>query len=94
MFYVVGCKLQVNTAFATRNFEMNSTKVFLFDRFSEKLASLIDSWESQNKLVSNVKNRILKSFQRDLELFEDQIKRIEGEKLISLSSTNMRHSKS
>lgn len=47
-------------------------------RFAEKLASLVDVWECKSQLVSGVKTNIIKGFQRDLELFEDQIKKIEG----------------
>lgn len=47
-------------------------------RFAEKLAATVDVWEKQNDIVSRVKFNILKTFQRDLDLFEDQIKKIEG----------------
>ncbi|KAL8613026.1 hypothetical protein ACOMHN_008795 [Nucella lapillus] len=47
-------------------------------RFVERLAGLVDVWETQNNLVSKIRSNILKTFQRDLELFEDQIKRVEG----------------
>ena len=47
-------------------------------KFCEKLAATVDVWEAQNGLVSKIKSNILKAYQRDLELFEDQVKRIEG----------------
>ena len=47
-------------------------------KFRDKLATILDVWESQNNLVSKIKLNTLKAYQRDLELFEDQVKRIEG----------------
>ena len=47
-------------------------------KFCEKLAAVVDVWDTKNKIVSKVKSNILKTFQRDLDLFEDQIKKIEG----------------
>ncbi|XP_076448681.1 uncharacterized protein LOC143285302 [Babylonia areolata] len=47
-------------------------------RFLERLASLVDMWEGQHDVVNKIRTRILKTLERDLELFEDQIKKVEG----------------
>ena len=51
-------------------------------RFREKLAAIVDEWDEQSKIVSKIKANILNTFQRDLDLFEDQIKRIEGTSML------------
>ena len=51
-------------------------------RFCEKLAAVVDEWDEQSKIVSKIKTNILNIFQRDLDLFEDQIKRIEGRSML------------
>lgn len=47
-------------------------------KFAERLTLLVDDWEYNNNQVSRIKSSIIKSFQRRLELFEDQLKKIES----------------
>ena len=47
-------------------------------RLTERLAHVIDIWQHENDVVGGIKTRILKKFNNELELFEDQIKKIEG----------------
>lgn len=68
-------------------------------KFAERLAAVVDDWEHENKLVNMVKSSILKSIQRDLDLFEDQIKRLEGvlfdgmdKRIVTDFHNSMRHS--
>ncbi|XP_041348324.1 uncharacterized protein LOC121367932 [Gigantopelta aegis] len=59
----------------------DSTKKVLNDassKLTERLAHVVDIWEHDNDVVSGVKSRVLKTFNKELELFEDQIKKIEG----------------
>ena len=53
-------------------------------KFCEKLAAVVDDWEARNNLVSKIRSNILNAYQRDLELFEDQIRRIEGKCCVCL----------
>nr|KAG5695658.1 hypothetical protein BaRGS_029148 [Batillaria attramentaria] len=50
-------------------------------KFAERLAIVVDDWEQQNKMVGKIRLNILEKFKRDLDLFEDQIKQLEGNPL-------------
>ncbi len=45
---------------------------------SSRIQDVIDAWDRENGVVTQVRNNIIKKFQKDVELFEDQIKQIEG----------------
>ncbi|XP_025106722.1 uncharacterized protein LOC112571715 isoform X1 [Pomacea canaliculata] len=68
-------------------------------KFAERLTLLVDDWEYNNNQVSRIKSSIIKSFQRRLELFEDQLKKIEsvlfdgveGTAVITDFHSSMRH---
>ncbi|ESO95801.1 hypothetical protein LOTGIDRAFT_160348 [Lottia gigantea] len=45
---------------------------------SDRIANLIDEWDSRRNVVGQIKQGVLDKFKNDCELFEDQIKQIEG----------------
>ncbi|KAK7481782.1 hypothetical protein BaRGS_00026929 [Batillaria attramentaria] len=69
-------------------------------KFAERLASVVNDWEQQNKMVGKIRSNILKGFQRDLDLFEDQIKQLEGvlfegmdKRIVTDFHSSMRHAR-
>ncbi|KAK3592500.1 hypothetical protein CHS0354_026621 [Potamilus streckersoni] len=48
------------------------------DRISDRLAILINGWESQQCIVRNIKQKVIKYFKRDFQLMEDQLLKVEA----------------
>ncbi|KAL3851674.1 hypothetical protein ACJMK2_015401 [Sinanodonta woodiana] len=48
------------------------------DRISDRLAILVNGWESQQCVVRNIKEKVIKFFKRDFQLMEDQLLKVEG----------------
>lgn len=48
------------------------------ERISSKVAAEINKWEKDQRIVRNLKDRMINKFKRDCELLEGQIAEIEG----------------
>lgn len=52
------------------------------ERIASRIALEVNLWERNNDVTTNIKEKIVKKFNRDFELMEDQIKAIESMVLI------------
>lgn len=58
--------------------EWNRTAAEASERIASRVASEINIWERNNKVIATIKDKIVKKFKKDFELMEDQIQQIEG----------------
>jgi len=54
-------------------------------RISNKISQEIGFWDNDNDIVKGLKDKLVNKFKRDFELMEDQMREIEGIKLLSVS---------
>ena len=48
------------------------------ERIASKVASELNKWERENRIIHSIKDKMIKKFKRDCDLLEDQITEIEG----------------
>ena len=48
------------------------------ERIASKVASELNKWERENRIIHSIKDNMIKKFKRDCALLEDQITEIEG----------------
>jgi hypothetical protein len=59
------------------------------ERIASKVASELNKWERENRIIHSIKDKMLKKFKRDCALLEDQITEIEGIKTLVTSFNSL-----